>query len=177
MATSNNKFEKLLNFFQKNWIFSVIILTALIISSLPWIKDWINILYTPLSNYLNTFVFEQDGEKVTINLKLRTPSFDVVKVNSSNHFLWIGSEYKWIQYHYPEYSVKMQVLVKQRINDEDIHFDVLTIENSTWKRKDIYFDISSFIFETNSFQELWLPRTETEPFKYEFSRIKELYDK
>ncbi len=175
MATTNNKILKLKNYFFQKWFYAIIIVLLYIIIQIPSIREGINIIKQVIVQYKNTFIWEQNWEKITIEKKLSTNTFDFAIINSYNHNLWIGAEYMWIKRYYPWYKLQYQVTLNQNINDEVKYYDMLEIKSPNWKIKRIYFDISSFMLETNSFIDAWISSNKTKSNTFELSKIKELY--
>lgn len=96
-------------------------------------------------------VFEVDGEAITLSEIVRSVHQDVIKVNAYTHPLGVAAEYEWKRLRYPDSKMVMQSLVAMKVPDStnkegerEVYFDKLEIELADGRRKELYFDISSF---------------------------------
>lgn len=116
-------------------------------------------------------------ELITFNELERTTDFDIVKVNTSHHFIGIASEHRWIEHRYPEArKLRQAITTLDRLQKEDsdlpesskIYFDVLDIEFPDGRQKKVYFDISQF-FNAGTYAKPIDPASKVA------SRLKDLY--
>lgn len=116
-------------------------------------------------------------ELVTFNELERTTEFDIVKVNTSHHFIGVASEHRWIEHRYPDARKLQQAITTlDRLKKEEsdapesdkIYFDVLDITFPDGRRKKIYFDISQFF-------QVGMYGTPIDPASKVASRLKDLY--
>ena len=97
--------------------------------------DGEHIIYYPDGSIKSKGTYKDDKKVYqTKQLKINGEMRNAVVVNS------VKEEYEYLRQEYPDYKFVMQAAI---INDE-VESDVLTIESSDKKRKDIYFDISPF---------------------------------
>jgi hypothetical protein len=99
----------------------------------------------------SVMVLQAKEETVTITDLLRSVGHDVVKIDAHTHQLGVAAEYEWKKVKYPESKMIMQRLEEMDVgknnngvNAKTIYFDVLEIQLSDGRKKEIYFDISSF---------------------------------
>lgn len=95
--------------------------------------------------------FKVEEEVVTYENKMQGIVMDVVKVNAHTHMVGIRAEHAWLHHNYEDYK-----MITQRLSTLDlikgtaeydksqIHFDIIEIEMKDGRRKEVYFDISSF---------------------------------
>jgi len=97
--------------------------------------DGEHIIYYPDGSIKSKGTYKDDKKVYqTKQLKINGEMRNAVVVNS------VKEEYEYLRQEYPDYKFVMQAAI---INDE-VESDVLTIESSDKKRKEIYFDISPF---------------------------------
>ena len=86
-------------------------------------------------------------ELITFNELERTTEFDIIKVNTSHHFVGIASEHRWIKHRYPEAKkLRQAITTLDRLKNEDsdapqgdkIYFDILDIAFPDGREKKIY---------------------------------------
>ena len=136
------KYDHIVNFFLNNWLFAVILIIAIIIISLPRIKDGIKTVF-PFSKQKKDFIIEYADEKISFDVKMRSYDYDIVKIHATTHRLGIQTERKWLQKYYPGYSNNMQAQKTIKTKKGEIIFDILSIQKGDIKKK-IYFDITDF---------------------------------
>jgi len=105
----------------------------------------------PEPNDQDPIVFKYAEETVTCEEKLRTLGRDVVKVNAYTPELGIRAERDWIRLRYPGSKEINQSLISLDMsegsdeNDQNqIYFDVIRVILEDGRRKEVYFDITSF---------------------------------
>ena len=103
------------------------------------------------TDYRDPFVSHFGEVAVTFDVKMRSLQMDVVKVNSHDHMPGVAAEHAWINHHYPNSTDKLQALTtlealtkNEEYNSGCLHFDKISITLPSGRKKDIYFDISSF---------------------------------
>ena len=166
------KYDIIVGFFLNNWFISVVILACVVLIAIPQLRDGIKMLYDMVRNVFkrlrnnDVYVYEFDGEKVTLTRKLKSKKLDVIIIDTVSHDLGIQSEYAWLKKYYPKFEHPMQFLNSIETEQGKRVFDVFPIskEDTT---KEIYFDITSFYYEPIE----WL-MTEDAHITH---RIKELY--
>lgn len=136
------KYEYIVNLLLDNWIIAIIVIVAIIIMSLPSLKEGVKIFLTH-SKKNEDFIIEYADEKVVCKIILQTYDFDVIKIYASTHRLGVWAESKWIDKFYPNYNRNKQSLNRIATNDGEKVFDIITIGNEKIK-KEIYFDITDF---------------------------------
>jgi len=96
---------------------------------------------------------EADGEVVRFTEMLRSVQHDVVKIHAHTHTLGVAAEYEWLRRRYPKSKRLSQGLTtldlitgkgRAKYSANQIHFDILEIQLADGRKKEIYFDISSF---------------------------------
>jgi len=99
----------------------------------------------------NVITLQADGETVTLTDLLRSVGHDVVKIDAHTHQLGVAAEYEWKKRKYPMSEVLMQRLMEMDVGRntkgtdvKKIYFDVLDMQLPDGRKKEIYFDISSF---------------------------------
>ena len=97
------------------------------------------------------FVFVVGEEIVTFEEKMRSVPLDIIKINAHDHFVGVSAEYAWLQHHYPNCATQKQALTTLELitgrgdyESSQLHFDRISIKLNDGRKKDIYFDISSF---------------------------------
>lgn len=136
------KYDYIVNLLLDNWIIAIIVIVAIIIMSLPSLKEGVKALFTS-SEKSEDFIIEYADEKIVCKIILRTYDFEVVKICASTHRLGVLAERKWINKFYPNYNSYKQSLNRIATNDGEKVFDIITIRNENIK-KNIYFDITDF---------------------------------
>ena len=71
-----------------------------------------------------------------------------VSVEASGEETGVPAEVMWLKDNFPNYTHNSQHLIPSNSERNDVSFDLLPIHNKT-KRKDIYFEISSFLGKNN----------------------------
>lgn len=90
------------------------------------------------------FVSEYADEKITVEFKLRSQDFDVVKIHATTHTLGVRAEKEWLNKFYPGYENNMQMLDQITAGDGKIlTFDILPIYKD-YKKKT--YTLTSLIF-------------------------------
>lgn len=139
----DTKYDKLTNQLLDDWVIVIIVLIAVILIAVPQVIDGIRALFS-LFKHKKEFVSEYADEKITFEVKLRSQDFDVVKIHATTHSLGVRAEREWLNKFYPGYENSMQLLEQITTDDGNtLTFDILPIHKGD-KKKDIYFDITSF---------------------------------
>ena len=137
------KYDYIVNLLLDNWIIAIIVIVALVLMTMPQVRDGIKTL-TFLFHRKKEFISEYADEKITIDVKLRSQDFDIVTIHATTHNLGVHAEREWLNKNYPEYTNYMQSLRHIKTNDgKELTFDILSIQKGN-KKKDIYFDITDF---------------------------------
>lgn len=136
------KYDYIVNLLLNNWIIAIVVIIAVLIIKLPQLRDGLKMLWS--FSRKKEFVSEYADEKITVEVKLRSQDFDVVKIHATTHTLGVRAEKEWLNKFYPEYENNMQLLDQITTGDGKIlTFDILPIYKGD-KKKDIYFDITDF---------------------------------
>ena len=172
--TDTTKYDKLVTFLLDNWIVSIIVVIAVVIASIPSLRDGIvqisKFFKTMFGNKNKDYVIKYEGETITFDYKTKSTLFDIVKINAITHSLGVHAEYQWISKYYPNYTSTSQGLSKIKVNEnQSLHFDTLTIINDRGQKKIIYFDISDFFNDAG--------HTSANLDKFARTKIKELHEK
>jgi hypothetical protein len=115
-------------------------------------------------------VFDTPEESVTLTWLLRSIQHDLIRIDAHTHTLGVAAEYEWMRKNYPGSKREMQQLVSFKSDREagrEVFFDVLKIVLPDGRKKDLYFDISSF-FTGNSSSVI-------DPESFIAEKIKEIY--
>lgn len=166
------KYDYIVNLLLDNWIVVIIVIVAIIIGTLPSIKEGLKMILMPFNSAEkknNNFIIEYADEKVVCEIVSRSYDFDVVKIHATTHRLGIQAERKWIDKFYSNYTYNMQMLRKIQTGSCERFFDIIPITNGTIT-KDIYFDITDF------FDGAPVPLTGNVS-KYAEQKIKDIYNK
>jgi len=168
------KYDKIVVFLLDNWIVSIIVVIAVVIASIPSLRDGIvqisKFMKTIFSNKTKDYVIKYDCETITFEYKTKSTLFDIVKINAITHGLGVRAEYQWVRKYYPNYTTTSQGLSKIKVNENlSLHFDTLTIINDRGQQKNIYFDISEFFNDAG--------HTSADMDKFARAKIKELHEK
>lgn len=102
------KYDYIVNLLLNNWIIAIVVIISVLIIKLPQLRDGLKMLW-PFSRK-KEFVSEYADEKITVEVKLRSQDFDVVKIHATNHTLGVRAEKEWLNKFYPEYENNMQLL-------------------------------------------------------------------
>lgn len=138
--TDTTKYDKIVTFLLDNWIVSIIVVIAVVIASIPSLRDGIvqisKFVKTIFSNKTKDYVINYEGETITFEYKTKSTLFDIVKINAITHDLGVHAEYQWIRKYYPNYKTTSQGLSKIKINkNQSLHFDTLTIINDRGQKR------------------------------------------
>lgn len=164
------KYDNLLKLFLNNWLIAILVILAILIGSIPNLRDGIIQLIQWIKIRRNKeFKVIAGGETITFDIKTTSALFDIVKINALTHDIGVNAEYKWIKKYYPDHKITMQGLQKILIDKEQYNYDVVTIKNIEGKKKYIYFDITSFLNKHGS--------TLSNKNKFIESKIRELHKK
>lgn len=172
--TDTTKYDKIVAFLLDNWIVSILVVVAVVIASIPSLRDGIvqisKFFKTIFSYRTKDYIIKHEGETITFEYKTKSALFDIVKINAITHSLGIHAEYQWISRYYPNYTTISQGLSKIKVNkNQTLHFDTLTIINDKGQKKVIYFDISEFFNNAG--------HTSANLDKFARTKIRELHEK
>lgn len=164
------KFDYILNYLLDTWVIAILAIIAIGLKALPQLRDSIKMLCSFFNKKKKEFVSEYADEKTTIEVKLRSQDFDIVKIHATTHILGVRTEYEWLQKNYPDYEHNTQFLNNKTTNDgRNIIFDIFPIHKGN-KKKYIYFDITEF------YEGAHVPYSGNVD-KYAEQKIKEIYNK
>lgn len=101
-----------------------------------------------------SFTFKVAEEKVAFEEKMRSLRMDVVKINAHDHAVGVAAEYAWIRENYPGSKKHSQTLLEQKFKrkngaEKSVLFDLIRIELENGRKKEVYFDVSSFFSDGN----------------------------
>lgn len=124
---------------------SIIVLICTILIAIPQVKDGIIFVYRIFcpKNDDKEFIIEYADETITVEEKLISQYFDIIKINATTHLLGVRAEREWLKKKYPGYENCMQVLTHIETKQGRKIFDILPIRKGNIE-KDIYFDITDF---------------------------------
>jgi len=166
-----NEFERLLEYLlNKPWylIWFFIFLWIINLSNLITAYRNIKSFFIDKLDWKNSHTFNFDWETTSYEIMLTSKKFDIVKINATTHFLGVGTEHLWIEKYYWDAVKECQILEEIELEWWEIKsFDIIPIRFKNIK-KDIYFDISSFL------NEQWSSETEWNEFVK--SKIRDLYN-
>lgn len=124
---------------------SIIVLICTILIAIPQIKDGVISVYRffyPKNNDKD-FIIEYADETITVEEKLISQDFDIIKINATTHQIGVRAEHEWLNKKYPGYESCMQMLTHVETKQGVKTFDILPIKKGNIE-KDIYFDITDF---------------------------------
>ncbi|MEJ2313772.1 MAG: hypothetical protein P8Y85_03140 [Nitrospirota bacterium] len=154
------KYDYIVDWIKNQWPIAIALIILVVLMAIPQVRDGIHtIRYWLVSLFKRTNksennappIVDVNGERITFTEMIRSSQFDVIKVHAHTHSFGINAEYIWINHRYPKYEFLKQTLTtlelmsgKSKYETNQIHFDVITIQLPNGKKKEIYFDISSF---------------------------------
>lgn len=136
------KYDKIVTFLLDNWIIAIAAIAAIILMSLPKLRDGLKMIFTS-SKKNDDLIIEYADEKIVCEIVSRSYDFDIVKIHATTHRLGVPAESTWIKKFYPNYSNNMQILKRIKTDSGEKIFDVIPINNGVIDKK-IYFDITDF---------------------------------
>ena len=136
------KYDHIVNLLLDNWIIAIVAIAAIILMSLPQIRDGLKMIFTS-SKKNDDLIIEYANEKIVCKIVSRSYDFDIVKIHATTHRLGVPAESTWIKKFYPNYSRGLQIVNRIKTDSGEKIFDVISISNGVID-KDIYFDITDF---------------------------------
>lgn len=154
-----DRYDQIIHWLSSYWAGAAVLLILGALAALPKVRDGAVLIWTGLRKPFvlrrerdnQPIIIDTGEEKVTFTELLRSIQHDVVKVHAHSHVLGVAAEHEWILRRYPKSKKRRQRLTtlnlisgQKQYRGDQIHFDVISIELTGGREKEIYFDISSF---------------------------------
>jgi len=148
-----SKYDQVIDWIGSYWVGALALLLMAALAALPGTRDGYAIVLSAFKKLLNRLrrrTFKIGTEKVWLTTMLREDTYDVVKVEADVHIAGVAGEHAWVKRKYRGSEITGQSLTTLDLMQgrgyeaSQIHFDVLKLKLRNGKRKDVYFDISSF---------------------------------
>ena len=89
------KYDHIVNLLLDNWIIAIVAIAAIILMSLPQIRDELKMIFTS-SKKNDDLIIEYADEKIVCEIVSRSYDFDIVKIHATTHRLGVTAESTWI---------------------------------------------------------------------------------